>query len=61
MGTAADLCILDDEMARVEDQGNERGGEKHLNDAHMAFLFRDDFLGTKDSVEGVGVEDAVAL
>lgn len=57
----ADLCILNDEMARVEDQGDERGGKKHFDDADMAFLFWNDFLGAEDSVEGVGVEDAVAL
>lgn len=55
------FCILDDQMARVEDQSDERGGEEHLDDADMAFLFGDDFLGTEDSGKGVGVEDAVAL
>lgn len=43
------LCILDDEVAGGEDQGDQRGREEHLDDGDIAVIAAED-LG-----EGVGV------
>lgn len=46
-------------MAWVEDEGDEGGGEQHFDDANMALLFGDDLVGSEDSVERIGVENAI--
>jgi hypothetical protein len=49
------LCVLNDEMARGENQGNEGCREEHFNDCNIAIIT------AKYSREGVGVINAKAL
>lgn len=49
------LCVLYYEVARGEGEGDEGGGEEHLDDGRVALI------AAEDAGEGVGVVDAEAL
>ncbi len=51
----ATLCVLDDQVAGRKNEGNEGGGEEHLDDGDVAIVAAK-YLGKR-----VGVVDAEAL
>lgn len=49
------LCVLDDQMPRRQDQGDQGCGEQHLDDGNIAIVAAED-LG-----EGIGMVYSEAL
>lgn len=49
------LGVLNDQMSRRKDEGNQRGGEEHLDDGNVAIVTLED-LG-----EGICMVDAKAF
>lgn len=48
------LCVLDDEVAWREDEGDKGGREEHLDDGNVAIV------GAEDLGEGIGMVDSEA-